>query len=125
MSNTKLMLVDGLGWGFLLWFIGYILGIVFFMFLPPNMIGWAIMPIGLAMTLWVLMKKVKAKSFREFMILAFVWTFLAVFLDYFLLVKVFKPVDGYYKLDVYFYYLSTFTLPLMVWFVKKFELLNN
>jgi hypothetical protein len=39
--------------------------------------------------------------------------------DYFLLVKVFKPVDGYYKLDVYLYYVLTFILPLIVGWRKS------
>ena len=56
-TMNKQLLKDGLGWGFLLWLIGYILGIVFFMFVPPTMIGFVVMPIGIVITLWVLFKK--------------------------------------------------------------------
>lgn len=48
------------------------------------------------------------------MILAVVWTVVAVVGDYFFIVKAFHPVDGYYKLDVYLYYAVTFCAPLAV-----------
>jgi hypothetical protein len=34
--------------------------------------------------------------------------------DYFFIVKAFNPPDGYYKLDVYVYYLLTFIIPVAV-----------
>lgn len=93
---------DTFGWGFLFWLLGYILGILFFPIVPVSMIGWVIMPAGLAITYWVLWKKIRGNSFQY----------------YFFLVKVFQPEDGYYKLDVYLYYALTFVLPLVVgrWF---------
>jgi len=45
---------------------------------------------------------------------------IAVIFDYLFLVKMFKPTDGYYKLDVYLYYILTFLLPLIVGWRKKF-----
>ena len=107
------MIKDTLVWGFLLWLVGYVLGIVLFMILPSSMIGWVIMPVGIAMTLWVLLKKIKIDSFKNYVVLGMVWVVIAVVLDYFLLVKLFKPADGYYKLDVYLYYVLTFLLPLI------------
>jgi len=112
MNNS--FLKNALGWGFVLWLIGYVLGIIFFAFVPPAFLGWTIMPFGIAITLWVLLKKIKTNSFRSYVWLALVWTAIAVVLDYLLLVKVFKPADGYYKPDVYVYYGLTFTLPLIV-----------
>ena len=44
---------------------------------------------------------------------------MAVVLDYFLIVKLFHPVDGYYKLDVYLYYVFTFALPIVVGLMKQ------
>lgn len=108
------LLKDALGWGFILWLIGYVLGIVFFSFVPVSVIGWVIMPIGILVTLWVLFKKVKSGPFRYYLLLAIAWTLIAILFDYFFLVKVFKPADGYYKLDVYIYYALTFILPLAV-----------
>ena len=55
---NKQLLKDSLGWGFILWFIGYILGFIFFAIVPQNLIGWVIMPIGLIITLLILFKKV-------------------------------------------------------------------
>ncbi len=115
---NKQFLKDGLWWGFVLWLIGYVLGIVLFMVLPTNLIGWVIMPIGIAVTLWVLVKKVKANSLQYYLGIGIVWAVIAVFCDYFLLVKLFKPTDGYYKLDVFLYYALTFLLPLIVGWQK-------
>ena len=39
------LLRDSFGWGFILWLIGYLLGIVFFFVLPSSLIGWVILPI--------------------------------------------------------------------------------
>lgn len=55
----KQLLKDALGWGFVLWLIGYALGFVVFFIVPPSVIGWVIMPIGIIITLWVLLKKNK------------------------------------------------------------------
>ena len=116
---TKQFFKDAIIWGFILWLIGYILGIIFFIILPHDLIGWVIMPIGIVFTLRVLLKKLKADSFRFYLFLALVWTLIAIVCDYFLLVKLFKPADGYYKVDVYVYYLFTFLLPLLVGWKKR------
>jgi len=116
---TKQFYKEALGWGFILWLIGYALGMLFFSIVPPLMIGWIIMPIGTAIALWVLLKKIKADSFQYYVLLAVVWTLIAVVFDYFFLVKAFKPKDGYYKLDVYLYYILTFILPIIVGWRKK------
>jgi hypothetical protein len=110
---NKQLLKDSLGWGFVLWLIGYILGIVLFFVLPPWLIGWVIMPIGVVITLWVLLKQVTANLFQHYMVLAVIWTVLAVVLDYLFIVEAFGPADGYYKLDVYLYYALTFVMPLV------------
>jgi len=52
-----------------------------------------------------LIKKIKGDSFKYYLLLAISWTLIAIIFDYLFLVKVFKPADGYYKLDVYLYYL--------------------
>ena len=116
---SKQLLKDTIGWGFLLWLIGYVLGIVLFVIVPPSMIGWIIMLIGTVITLWVLLKKVKGNNFQHYLLLSVVWTLIAIIFDYFFLVRVFKPDDGYYKLDVYLYYFLTFVLPLIVGLRKK------
>ena len=115
---TKQYLKDVCMWGFILWFVGYTLGIILFMLVPQSIVGWIIMPIGILLTLWVLVKKVAINSFRYYVLLAVVWTLIAIILDYFLLVKLFKPADGYYKFDVYAYYALTLVLPLLVGWKK-------
>lgn len=115
---NKQFLKDGLGWGVLLWLIGYILGMVLFFLVPPALLGWIIMPIGMALTFWVLFKKIKG-PFGYYLLLAIVWTLIAIVFDYFFLVKALKPADGYYKLDVYLYYIITFVLPILVGWRKK------
>ena len=111
---NKQLLKDSLGWGFILWLIGYVLGIILFFVLPPSIMGWVIMPIGILITVWVLLKKVKGDTFRYYLILAIVWTAIAVAFDYLFIVKGFKPADGYYKPDVYFYYAVMLALPVLV-----------
>ncbi len=115
---NKQFIKDGLVWGLALWLIGYILGFVLFMFVPMFLLGWVIMPIGVIITLWVLLKKINNPSLGYFLGVAVVWTLIAVIADYFLLVKLLKPADGYYKLDVYLYYTLTFALPLLVGWYK-------
>ena len=117
---------DTLGWGFLIWLIGYVLGFVFFAILPASIIGWAIMPIGIIVTLLILYKKIKSDSFRHYLLIAVTWTLIAIVLDYLLIVKVLKPTDGYYKLDVYLYYILTFALPLLMgWRKTKIKSSNE
>lgn len=117
---TKQLLKEAIGWGILLWLIGYILGIVFFMFLPSSMIGWVIMPVGMVLVLWIILKMIRSNSLNHYFLLGLIWTVIAIVFDYFFLVKIFQPADGYYKLDVYLYYSLTFVLPLLVgWFKRQ------
>ena len=122
---NKQFLKDTVGWGFILWFIGYVLGVILIFILPPSLIGWVIMPFGLIITFWVLLKKVKLAGLRDYLILAAVWTVIAVVFDYIFIVKAFHPADGYYKPDVYLYYLLTFIAPLIVCWWKKEKPIEN
>lgn len=106
-------------WGAGLWLFGYILGILFFAFVPNQFLGWAIMPFGVAVTLWVLARKIKVAKLGEYAWAGIIWALTAVILDYFFLVRVFKPVDGYYKFDVYFYYFVTLALPIVFGLIKN------
>lgn len=116
---NRQLLKDSLGWGFVLWLIGYVLGIVLFFVLPPSLLGWVIMPIGLIVTLWVLLNKVKSGALQYYLVLAIVWTAIAIAFDYLFIVKALSPTDGYYKLDVYLYYALTFIVPLIVGWWKN------
>ena len=125
--KNKQFLKDALIWGFLLWLIGYALGFVFFAFVPATLLGWVIMPIGTAIALWVLIKKIKGENLGYYFKVAIVWVIIAMVFDYFFLVKMLKPEDGYYKLDVYLYYVLTFILPIAVgWFkIRKSKLVGE
>jgi hypothetical protein len=109
---NKQFLKDALGWGFLLWLIGYALGILLFALVPAPFIGWIITPFGTALTIWIAFAKVKGDTWRYYCVVAFVWLLIAVLGDYLFIVKAFTPPDGYYKLDVYLYYALTFAIPL-------------
>jgi hypothetical protein len=116
---NRQFLKDALGWAPILWLIGYGLGMALFAFVPLWAIGWIITPIGTALTIWVAIKKIKGATLGYYLGVAAVWTAIAVIFDYFFLVKAFNPVDGYYKLDVYIYYLLTFLIPFVVGFIKS------
>jgi hypothetical protein len=103
---------DALGWGFVLWLIGYALGMILFALVPAILIGWIIMPIGTAIAIWIAFRKVKGDTLRYYCLVALVWLLIAVLGDYLFIVKAFKPADGYYKPDVYLYYALTLAIPL-------------
>lgn len=119
MEQNKQFLKDAFVIGFLLWLLGYILGILLFNMVPTSLIGWIISPVATVITLWVLVKKIKSTSFLYFLGIGIIWTIIAVVLDYVLIVKAFKPEDGYYKLDVYLYYVITFILPMIIGLRKQ------
>jgi hypothetical protein len=118
-AEKKQFYIDALVWGFVLWLIGYLLGMILFFVVPSDMIGWVILPIGIIITLWVLLKKINGDSFNYYLLLAIAWTLIAIVFDYLFIVKALKPVDGYYKLDVYLYYALTFILPLAAYYRKR------
>lgn len=122
---NKQLIKDGFGWGFILWLIGYFLGIVFFMLVPTDMIGWVVTPFGIAITLWVLFKQIRSTEFNHYLKIGVIWAVLAILLDYVFLVLLFKPDDGYYKLDVYLYYTFTLALPVLLGWYKSRSVQNS
>jgi hypothetical protein len=100
------------GWGFLLWLFGYALGIVLIPIAGPSAVGWVILPIGVAATWWVIMRKIPGERTAYFALIGVTWMLMAAALDYLFIVRAFHPADGYYKLDVYVYYTLTLALPL-------------
>jgi hypothetical protein len=109
---NRQFLKDAFGWGFVLWFIGYVLGILLFALVSASLIGWIITPVGIAIAAWIAFKKVKGNTLPYYGLLALVWLLIAVVGDYLFIVKAFKPPDGYYKPDVYLYYALTVGIPL-------------
>ncbi|MFA6392588.1 MAG: hypothetical protein WCW54_00675 [Candidatus Paceibacterota bacterium] len=125
-TNKGKIFLNTVFWGFIVWLFGYVLGFVFFAFVPKEFIGWSIMPFGIAFTLWVLLKKIKREEFGCYIGLGVIWAIMAVALDYIFMIKVLK-VTGYYKIDVYIYYILTFVLPVIIgWYkFKKIKKLEN
>jgi hypothetical protein len=119
------LLRGAIGWGFTLWFVGYVLGIILFVVVSTDLIGWIISPIGIVLTLWVLLKKIKSTVFQHYLYIAIIWTIIAIIFDYIFLVQMFKPADGYYKPDVYLYYLLTLLLPILVGYLKTKQELHK
>lgn len=116
---NKSFIKSSLIWGFILWLIGYLLGIVLFAIVRPPLLGWTIMPIGILVTIWVLLKKINFHVKEEAIFMGVSWSIIAIVCDYLFLVLVFKPIGGYYKLDVYLYYIITFILPIIVGRLKN------
>lgn len=111
------ILLNTLYWGILLWLFGYVLGFIFFALVPKDQIGFYILPLGTAVTLWVLFKKIRRESFFCYIGLGVVWTVIALALDYIFIVRLLRS-SGYYKTDVY--YALTFLLPIIVgWYKRK------
>jgi len=98
-------------WGTALWLFGYALAFVIYPFLAVDLLGWAVMPFGVAFTLWVLLYKPLAGDLKQHVLLGFIWAALAIILDYIFIVQALHPANGYYKLDVYLYYALAFALP--------------
>jgi hypothetical protein len=110
---------NGLGWGFALWFFGYVLGFVFYAVAPPDLIGWYVMPLGIAAACLVLWKWVRLVSMRDALLLGIAWCAIAIIGDYLFIVMLLNPPDGYYKPDVYLYYALTFALPLAAAWLRR------
>ena len=111
----KKIFMDTAGWGFILWLIGYGLGIMFFFVVPPYMIGWFVLPIGTPITVYVALKRLKNSSEPTlyYLTVAVTWVLIATVFDYLFIVKAFN-VQTYYDLDVFIYYILTFLIPLFI-----------
>ena len=70
------------------------------------------MPLGIAITCFVLWKWVHPGSLRDGVLIGSGWAAIAIACDFAFIVKLFNPPDGYYMLDVYLYYIVTFVLPI-------------
>jgi hypothetical protein len=116
-KNKSKIFLNTVFWGFVLWLFGYILGFIFFALVPKNMLGWAILPFGVAFTLWVLLRKIERETLGCYFGLGLIWTLMAIALDYLFIVKLLDSTD-YYKTDVYVYYALTFLLPIAVGWQK-------
>lgn len=120
----KNLLINELFWGLLLWLFGYILGFVFYAFVPKDLLGLVIMPFGVLLTLWILFKKIERKEIGAYLKIGLIWALIAIIFDYLFIVVLLKS-STYYKLDVYLYYLITFFLPITVGWHRLYYKKNN
>jgi len=118
-SLSNVFVRDMLGWGLLLWLFGYLLGFAFYGFVTPAFIGWYVMPLGIAVTCLVLWKRVRIASMSNAVLLGVGWSVIAIVCDYIFIIKLLNPPDGYYKLDVYIYYILTFALPVGATWLRR------
>ena len=70
------------------------------------------MPIAIGLTCVVLWKWCRVNSTSKSILLGIAWSGIPIVCDYLLIVKLLSPPDGYYKFDVYLYYLITLVLPM-------------
>jgi hypothetical protein len=112
---NRTMLVDALLFGFLVWLVGYLGGIALYFVFSPDILGWVLFviftPIIVLLCYWRFGKRREVISY--YVLVAAVWLIIAVVCDYLFLVRFLNP-QGYYKLDVYVYYASTFLIPFLV-----------
>lgn len=108
---TKSLLREGVVWGAGLWLFGYLLSFAAFAFVPVAYIGAAIAPFAFVATVWVATRHVEGPTLGYYAAVGAIWAVLAVVLDYVLLVQLLHPADGYYKFDVYLYYVLCFVIP--------------
>lgn len=111
--NLKKVFFNTVFWGLMLWFFGYVLGLIFFAIVPQEQIGFYVLPFGVIATLWVLTKKIVREQLGCYFGLGLIWLLIAVVLDYLFIIKLFNS-SAYYKADVYLYYFLIFALPLAV-----------
>jgi hypothetical protein len=116
--GAKQKITTTLLWGFGLWLLGYIAGMVLFFMVPKELIGWIITPFACAITILVLVKKIKCPKMMCYFRLGLIWMFMAIVLDYVFLIKMLNTGTAYYKADVYLYYILTLTLPIAVGYWK-------
>jgi hypothetical protein len=108
-------LIDTLGLGFFLWFIGYIASIILYFLVPADVLGWILFvlftPVFVVITLARFRKRVL--PFWYYVIISVTWAGIAIIFDFLFIVTLFKP-DNYYHLSVLVYYLETLLVPLTI-----------
>jgi hypothetical protein len=114
------IVTDGLGLGFLVWALAFLLGMLFFSLVETKYLGLAILAAMIPITLWLLwwrFGKHPASVGLSWQI-GVIWLALAVTLDYLLLVTAFG-VENYYDADLIVYYgLSLFAPPAVAFYRK-------
>ena len=122
---SKEKLVDLFGYGIGFWLLGYIPGIILFMFLPLNLLGWILIIIFSPIYIYLTLKRFnnRYEEFKYYTLMAIVWTVIAIVFDYLFIVMLFSN-PNYYQIDIAVYYLITFIVPLGIGFAKSKDIVN-
>jgi len=110
---NKRFIIDALGIGLLLWVIGYALGMMLFMYVPADILGWIIFAIATPITIAISYYRLRKTGFSKsyYVGLGTVWMTIAIVFDYLFLVMTFTGVS-YYKIDVFVYYALMLVIPI-------------
>jgi hypothetical protein len=113
--NVRRFAREGLGFGVLLWLLGFVLGMVFFPFVEPKYLGIPILAILLPATAGVSYWRLRKPRLSPDLVLvvATTWLLIALLFDFLFIVTLFGTTN-YYDLDLAVYYVGTFLLPLLV-----------
>lgn len=107
----KKWIKDTIGLGTGLWLCGYLASLLLFFSPFTDGMGWIITavftPVTIAITWWWFKDRHLPLSF--FLGVGFVWTVIAIVLDYLFIVRLFQTT--YYEIDVFVYYALTFLIP--------------
>lgn len=103
---------DTLGLCFFLWFIGYITSIILYFIVPSDIPGWILFVLFTPLLIAITLARFRKRSLllRYYVIIAVIWTGIAIVSDFLFIVLLFKP-ENYYHASVFVYYLETFLVP--------------
>jgi hypothetical protein len=114
-TGIKTKLIDAVLLGSAIWLIGYIVSIILYGLVPSSLLGWVLFVLLAPLTVYItyLRFRKRKETAAYYFAVALVWVMLAVVFDYLLIVKAFGA-QGYYKADVFVYYLTTFIITIAV-----------
>ncbi len=116
-TRVKTRIVDIFLLGSAIWLLGYVVSIVLYGFVPNSILGLILFVLLTPLTVYIayLRFRKRKETATYYFAVALVWVVLAIAFDYIFIVKAFNS-QGYYKADVFVYYLTTFIIPLAVGF---------
>ena len=99
--------------GFLLWVVGFALGMLLFTLIPASILGWYLLVIIVPLTIIISLYRFKERneSIKYFLFVASVWLLIPIILDFIIIVLTFN-VQNFYDIDLLIYYALTFIIPL-------------
>ena len=118
----KQFLLDSVGLGVLFWVISYILVLILFSTPLSGIMGWLLFVFTTPLIAWWTYDyflHLPPRPLPYFLIIAVVWTAIAVLLDLLFIILLFQP-EEYYQAEVFAYYAETFLIPVGVgWYLQK------